>query len=59
MTVYQLSVQIYIFDVFTWVEGRRNIILIISPRGLEAGSLQDKFRDASSFCMYVKYCLWL
>ena len=39
MTVYQLSAKIHIFDVFTWVEGRRNTILIITPRGLEAGSL--------------------
>lgn len=59
MTVYQLSGKIHIFDVSTWVEGGENIILIITPRGLEADSLQDKFRDASSFYMYVKYCLWL
>ena len=54
------SVASFIFLMFSfgW-KGGESIILIITPRDLEAGSLQDRFRDASSFCMYVKYCLWL
>lgn len=56
MTVYQ-SVARFIFLMFPpgWKE-RENIILIITPRGLEADSLQDKFRDASSFIYKIAAC---